>query len=95
MICLVNPPHGTLHPAVVISPTLALPLYHKEWGVSSRVANWRQAGLTSPSYVILSQPWRTFRRRRILGTLDPDDRDKLLHRAALGRPELLPELRDL
>ncbi len=95
MIYLVIPPDGTIHPAIVVSSTLAIPLYHKSWGVSASIQNWQEAGLNMPSHAVLSQPWRRFKRRRRLGTLDPDDRTKLLRAAALGRPELLPELRSI
>ena len=94
MIYLVNPEYGGVHPALVVHPDLAIPIYSRGWGVSSSIQNWRKAGLHNPSHAILSQPWRKFRRRRHIGALDLDDRVRLVQRAALGRPELLPELRD-
>jgi hypothetical protein len=93
MIHIVKTPNGDVHPAVVVSPTLAIPLYEKPWGVCSKVTGWQQAGLHRPSYAVLSQPWRSYQRRRHLGSLSFEDRVRMVQ-AAVARPELLPELRD-
>ena len=93
MIYTVNTPTGGVRPACVVNDRLALPIYTKPWGIHSRVLSWPKAGLHGPSYVVLSQPWRTFRRRKHLGTLDFADRIRMVQ-AAVATPSLLPELRD-
>lgn len=94
MIYVVRTPKGDAHPAVVIHPTLAFPLYRKAWGVSSPLLEWHRSGLSDPTHVVLSQPWRSFRRRKRIGDLDFADRIRMM-RAAAAIPSLLCELRDV
>lgn len=81
----------TPRPAFVVSDTFAIPLYHKPWGVYSPIVEWREAGLQSPGFAILSQPHTKFVVRKRIGFLSYSDRMRLL-RIANYIPEVKEKL---
>lgn len=93
VIYVVKTPQGHIHPAVIIHPKLALPLYTQPWGTHSLLAEWIQSGLNAPSYIVLSQPWRLFSKRKHLGALQFTDQVRLF-KVAASTPALLQEIRN-
>lgn len=79
--------HDIPHPAVVVGPDLAIPLYAKRWGVAVPIVAWKLANLERECFAILSQPWRDFKIRKHIGTLGYEDRLRI-YRATSVLPEL-------
>ena len=92
MIYIVNTPSNTVRPALVLSQRLALPIYDEPWGASYPITNWRKAGLTRPSNIVMSQPLTRFKVRRRIGTLDVEDRHRFRRAVTLFRPALRAEM---
>lgn len=95
MIYIVNPPSGTVHPALVVAPNLAFPIYDEPWGACISITNPAKAGLHRPSHIVISQPWRSFRKRRHLGDLDIEDRMRVRRIVNHYNPSLRSEMETL
>jgi len=92
MIYIINPPDKTVRPALIVSSNLAFPIYDEPWGASYPITNWRKAGLTRPSNIVMSQPLTRFKVRRRIGTLDVEDRHRFRRAVTLFRPALRAEM---
>lgn len=95
MIYIALPPgNGNPHPAIVLNPNLAIPIYEKPWGIACPIVAWKLAGLHKPSYAVLSQPWTSFKLRRKIGVLELEDRFRLL-RTSTCVPSLREDIQTL
>jgi|DEB0MinimDraft_3_1074331.scaffolds.fasta_scaffold01232_10 hypothetical protein len=92
MIYIVNTPSNTVRPALVLSQRLALPIYDEPWGTSIPITNLEPTGLDRQSFIVLSQTWHTFRKKRHIGTLDVEDRHRLRRAVNTYKPALRSEM---
>lgn len=94
MIYIAKTPMDNPHPAILVDANLAIPLHEKPWGICTPIVGWRKCGLHKPSYAILSQPWIIFKLRRKLGSLEMEDRMRLI-KAGEAIPSLRQRLKSL
>ena len=92
MIHIVYTPSNHLRPALVVCKNLAFPIYDEAWGVSVPITNLSTTGLDRKSHIVLSQTWRKYRSKRVIGTLDVEDRIRLRRTVNIYKPSLRSEM---